>query len=88
MENKFIHKLENIVILHIKTKNIDRLLNNIYKSGIVIFKAEAINKKEVKIEIYEKDIEKVKKISILNEIKILGYKVKEKPKIFYLLIKH
>ena len=56
MENKFIHKLENIVILHIKTKNIDRLLNNIYKSGIVIFKAEAINKKEVKIEIYEKDI--------------------------------
>jgi len=80
MENKFIHKLENIVILHIKTKNIDRLLNNIYKSGIVIFKAEAINKKEVKIEIYEKDIEKVKKISILNEIKILGYKGKRKTK--------
>lgn len=78
MENKFLSKLNNIVVVNIKSKNIDRLLNNIYKSNIEIFNLTRDNYKELNIEIYESDLDKIKKFSVLNKVKIISYKGKSK----------
>lgn len=74
MENRFLYKLNEIVVVNIKTRNMDRFLSNIYKLDIDIFSVKKINYKEVNIEIYKKDLSKVKKISILNEINIIKEK--------------
>jgi len=58
----------------------ERLLTGIYKLNINIFKLEKINYKELILEIYEKDLEKIKKLSILNTIKVMDYKGKLKLK--------
>lgn len=68
------------VIINIKTRNVNRLLNNIYKLNINIYKVDIINYKEVNIEININDLEKIKKISVLNEINIINYRGKTKIK--------
>ena len=70
MKNIFLNKFENVVQISIKTQNLERLLNNIYKLNIDILNLEVLNYKEIKLEIYEKDLNKIRKISILNKINI------------------
>ena len=74
MKNIFLNKFENVVQISIKTQNLERLLNNIYKLNIDILNLEVLNYKEIKLEIYEKDLNKIRKISILNKINIEKYK--------------
>ena len=74
MKNIFLNKFENVVQISIKTQNLERLLNNIYKSNIDILNLEVLNYKEIKLEIYEKDLNKIRKISILNKINVEKYK--------------
>lgn len=80
MENRFIKKLDELVVLSIKSKNIDRVLNNIYKLKIDIFSLKKVSRKELIIKIYRKDLEKINKLSILNEINIVDYSGKSKVK--------
>ena len=80
MENRFLNKLDNVLLINVKTKNMDRFLFNLYKLNIDIFRVDVLNYKEVLIEIYEKDFNKVKKLFILNKIEIIDYKGKRKQK--------
>lgn len=80
MENRFLNKLDNVLLINVKTKNMDRFLFNLYKLNIDIFRVDVLNYKEVLIEIYEKDFNKVKKLFILNKIEIVDYKGKRKQK--------
>ena len=80
MENRFLNKLDNIIVLSVKSKNIDRFLTNLYKLNIDIFKVDVLSYKEVIVEIYEKDYNRVKKLSILNKIDIIGFKGMKKNK--------
>ncbi len=76
MENRFLYKFNEIIVVNIKTKNIELLLKKIYKLDIVIYNLEKINYKEINIEINKNDLEKIKKLSILNKISIVDYKGK------------
>ena len=79
MENVFLNKFNNIIVLSVKTKNIDRFLTNLYKLNIDIFKVDVVSYREIIVEIYEKDLNKVKKLSILNKIEVIDYKgIKDK----------
>lgn len=79
MENVFLNKLNNIIVLSVKTKNVDRFLTNLYKLNIDIFKVDVVSYREIIVEIYEKDLNKVKKLSILNKIDVIDYKgIKDK----------
>lgn len=79
MENVFLNKFNNIIVLSVKTKNVDRFLTNLYKLNIDIFKVDVVSYKEIIVEIYEKDLNKVKKLSILNKIEVIDYKgIKDK----------
>ena len=80
MENRFLSKFNNIVIIKVKSRNVDRFLTNLYKLNIDIFNVNVVSFKEVIIEIYEKDLNKIKKLSILNKIEIIDYKGKIKSK--------
>ena len=77
MENRFLDNLNNIIVLKIKTKNIDRFLNNLYKLNIDIYSVNVVSFKEVVVEINECDYNKVKKLSILNKIDIISYRGKK-----------
>ena len=70
--------MNSIVVLSVKTKNIDRFLNNLYKLNIDIYRVDVISYKEVIVEINENDYNKVKRLSILNKISIIDYKGKKK----------
>ena len=74
MKNVFFDKLNSIVVVNIKCKNKERLLNKIYSLNIDVLSLEVINYKEVNVEIYECDLPKIRKISILNKVTILNYK--------------
>lgn len=74
MKNVFFDKLNSIVVVNIKCKNKERLLNKIYSLNIDVLSLEVINNKEVNVEIYECDLPKIRKISILNKVTILNYK--------------
>lgn len=79
MENVFLNRLNNIIVLSVKTKNVDRFLTNLYKLNIDIFKVDVVSYREIIVEIYEKDLNKVKKLSILNKIEVIDYKgIKDK----------
>ena len=79
MENVFLNKFNNIIVLSVKTKNVDRFLTNLYKLNIDIFKVDVVSYREIIVEIYEKDLNKVKKLSILNKIEVIDYKgIKDK----------
>ena len=79
MENVFLNRLNNIIVLSVKTKNVDRFLTNLYKLNIDIFKVDVVSYREIIVEIYEKDLNKVKKLSILNKIDVIDYKgIKDK----------
>ena len=80
MENRFLDKFLDIVVLKVKTRNIDRFLSNLYKLKIDILRVDVVSFNEVVVEILNKDINKVKRISILNEIKIIDYKGRIKRK--------
>lgn len=85
MKNSFLDGFNNIIVLKIKTKNMDRFLNGLYKLNIDILKVNVINYKEVVVEVYEGDLNKLKRLSILNKIEIIDYKgkIKRKKKISF-----
>ena len=76
MENRFLNSFNNKVIINAKTRNMDRFLTNLYKLNIDIFNVNVLNYKEVIVEIYEKD---------LNKIEVIDYKgkIRGKKKILF-----
>lgn len=70
------------IILKIKTKNITRFLTNLYKLNIEVLNVNIVNHKELIIEVYEYDYDKVCNISILNKVNIIDYRGKNKVKMF------
>lgn len=66
--------MNNIVILKVKTRNVNRFLSKLYKSNIDIYRVDVLNYKEVIVEINAFDINKIKKISLLNKIDVIDYK--------------
>lgn len=78
MRNVFLNRFDEILVVNIKSKNIEKLLNNIYKLNINIFNLEKISYKEINIEILQKDLNKIKKLSVLNKINVIEYKGKLK----------
>ena len=83
MENIFLDRFNNVVIVKVKTRNMRLFLTNLYKLNIDIFNVNVVNFKEVIVEVYERDLNKIKKLSILNKIEIIDYKVKGKKKILF-----
>ena len=77
--------MNSIVILRVKTRNVRLFLNKLYKLNIDIYRVEVLNFKEVIVEINNIDINKVKKISLLNKIDIIDYRgsIKRKKLLFF-----
>ena len=78
MENRFLNKLDKIIVVNIKSRNIDRLLKNIYNLNISIYNLVRINYKEINITIKENDLDKIRNLSVLNEVSVIDYKGKMK----------
>ena len=85
MENRFLDRFNNIVVIKVKTRNMERFLTNLYKLNIDIFNVNVVNFKEVTVEVYERELNKIKKLSILNKIDVIDYKgkIRGKKKIIF-----
>lgn len=64
----------NIVILRIKTRNVDYFLSKLYKLNIDIYNVIVNSYNEIIIEINYEDLSKLKFLSLLNKIEIVDYK--------------
>lgn len=85
MENRFLDRFNNIIVIRVKTRNMDRFLTNLYKLNIDIINVNVVSFKEVIVEVYERELNKIKKISILNKIEVIDYKgkIRGKKKILF-----
>lgn len=64
----------NIVILRIKTRNVDYFLSKLYKLNIDIYNVIVNSYNEIIIEINYEDLSKLKFLSLLNKVEIVDYK--------------
>jgi similar to stage IV sporulation protein len=80
MNNGFLSYFEDIIMLRVTGKNINRFLAILYKNKIELIEVTVINRNEVNIKIYKKDLERIKKIKTANEIDVVGYFGKLKAK--------
>jgi similar to stage IV sporulation protein len=62
---------EKIITVSIKGKNIDHFLSYIYKQKIIIIDLKVIDRNEIRIKIYEKDMPRIENIKTSNEIEIV-----------------
>lgn len=75
----------NIVILKVKTRNVDYFLSKLYKLNIDIYNVIVNSYNEIVIEINCDDLSKLKFLSLLNKIEIIDYKgrIKRKNKLLF-----
>ena len=73
MNQRLLSYLENVILVEVTGKNINRFLIIIYKMPIAILELKIINRKKVHIKIFAKDYERLTKIKTVNEIKIIDY---------------
>lgn len=75
----------NIVILKVKTRNVDYFLSKLYKLNIDIYNVIVNSYNEIVIEINYDDLSKLKFLSLLNKIEIIDYKgrIKRKNKLLF-----
>lgn len=75
----------NIVILKVKTRNIDYFLSKLYKLNIDIYNVIVKSYNEIVIEINYDDLSKLKFLSLLNKMEIIDYKggIKRKNKFLF-----
>jgi similar to stage IV sporulation protein len=71
MRNHFLMLFEKIITVSIKGKNIDHFLSYIYKQKIIIIDLKVIDRNEIRIKIYEKDMPRIENIKTSNEIEIV-----------------
>lgn len=71
MENRNLDKLKEIVVVNLKSRNIDRLLRKIYSLKIRIYDVKYINRKEANIKIFSEDYNKIKEFKTIDEINII-----------------
>ena len=64
---------KNNIIISVKTKKIDHFLKKLYKLNIEILNLYKKSYNEIIFEINEKDIPKIKKLTLFNRIEIKGY---------------
>lgn len=68
MKNKIIYNLKSKIKLIITGKNTNRFIIRLNNNNIDILKSNQINKEQIEIIIYEKDLEKVKKLKTIYNI--------------------
>ena len=68
MKNKIIYKLKSKIKLKITGKNINRFIIRLNNNNIEILKSNQINKEQIELIIYEKDLEKVDKLKTIYNI--------------------
>lgn len=68
MKNKIIYNLKSKIKLIITGKNINRFIIRLNNNNIDILKSNQINKEQIEIIIYEKDLEKVIKLKTIYNI--------------------
>lgn len=68
MKNKIIYNLKSKIKLIITGKNINRFIIRLNNNNIDILNSNQINKEQIEIIIYEKDLEKVKKLKTIYNI--------------------
>ena len=64
---------KNNIIISVKTKKIDNFLKKLYKLNIEILNLYKKSYNEIIFEINEKDLSKIKKLTLFNKIEIKGY---------------
>ena len=64
---------KNNIIISVKTKKIDHFLKKLYKLNIEILNLYKKSYNEIIFEINEKDLSKIKKLTLFNKIEIKGY---------------
>lgn len=72
MNEKIIGYFKDIIEVKIKGRNISRFLKMLYKNKITLFNVQVLNSKEVKIKLYNQDLDKIRKISKTYDIEILS----------------
>lgn len=72
MKNKLFYYMKNKVNLKITGKNINRFLTRLNNNNIEILKCNHINETTIKITIYLKDYDKLKKIKTIYEIETIN----------------
>jgi similar to stage IV sporulation protein len=68
MKNNIIYKLKSKIKLIITGKNINRFIIRLNNNDIEILKSNQINKEQIEIIIYEKDLEKIQKLKTIYNI--------------------
>ena len=80
MNNQILSHFDNIIMIKVTGKNINRFLSIIYKMKIKILEEKIINRKEANIKLPLRELEKIKKIKTSHEIEDISYYGKLKVK--------
>lgn len=76
MNHKLSNYFEGVVVIHAEGRKIDRFLSYIYKLKISILEIKYIDRQNVLIKIFNRDLDKVLKLKTSYDIKIEGYEGK------------
>lgn len=71
MNQSLLSYWEDVILVEIKGKNIDRFLSIVYQAKIPILDLKKINRKQVQLKILGKDYERLLKIKTINEVYIV-----------------
>jgi len=72
VKNIILNKLDDTIYLKISGKNVDRFLRKVFKNNIQLLNMNKTNRKQVIIQIYKSDYEKIVKLKSVYEIEIIG----------------
>ncbi len=82
MNSEILFFLEDIIIVRIKCRSVERLLATLYKNKVKLWLVKIINRHEMEIKIKEKDLEQISKNKTIENISIVSFCGKLKVKKF------
>lgn len=80
MNRQFICYFEDIVVLRIEGKKIDRYLSYLYNLKINLVEVKYIDRQNIIIKVFKKDLDKVTSIKTTSKVDVVGYEGKLKLK--------
>jgi Putative stage IV sporulation protein YqfD. len=73
MKNEFIDSFKKIITIKVNGRSVDNFIRKIMNKNIELLNIKYLSSKEVRIKIYQKDLEKIEKYKSIYEVNIYKY---------------
>ena len=73
MNRRFKNYFEDVVIIHVEGKKIDRYLSYLYKLKIELLEVKYCDRENIIVKVFNRDIKKVLDMKSTYKVEIVGY---------------